>query len=96
MPGAGTTLAPGIRASTRSYLPASHSETMTATPRIDPSLTVNEILRRYPHTIATINAFGIDTCCGGGIPLETVARTHALELDTIMAALDAAIHRGAA
>ena len=39
-------------------------------PRIDPSLTVNEILLRYPAAVTVINAYGIDSCCGGGIFLE--------------------------
>jgi len=66
------------------------------TSRIDPTLTINEILLRYPRTIAVINAYGIDSCCGGGVPLETVARTNDLDLDAITTALDAAISRGVA
>ena len=58
---------------------------------IDPSLTINEIIRRYPTTIAVLNAFGVDTCCGGGEPLVAVARRDALDLDVIVAALNLAI-----
>ena len=60
-------------------------------PRIDPSLTVNEILRRYPAAVAVINAHGIDSCCGGGIPLETAAREQQLDLDAITTELDALV-----
>jgi regulator of cell morphogenesis and NO signaling len=58
------------------------------TPRIDPSLTVNEILLRYPAAVTVINAYGIDSCCGGGIPLEAVAREQQLDLDAITAELE--------
>ena len=60
-------------------------------PRIDPSLTVNEILRRHPAAVAVINAYGIDSCCGGGIPLETAAREQQLDLEAITSELDALI-----
>jgi regulator of cell morphogenesis and NO signaling len=43
-------------------------------PPIDPTLPVNEILRRYPAAVRALNAFGIDTCCGGAMPLEDAAR----------------------
>ena len=63
------------------------------TSRIDPARTINEILARHPATIAVINAFGIDTCCGGGVTLETAARDNGLDLATVTAALEAAITR---
>ena len=60
-------------------------------PRIDPSLTVNEILQRHPAAVTVINAYGIDSCCGGGIPLEAAAREQQLDLDAIRTELDALI-----
>ena len=60
-------------------------------PRIDPALTVNEILRRFPEAVTVMNAFGIDSCCGGGIPLATVAERHQLDLTAIIAALETAV-----
>jgi regulator of cell morphogenesis and NO signaling len=63
---------------------------------IDSALTVNELILRYPATIAVINAFGIDSCCGGGVPLKTVARRDELDLDALVAALEAVIPAGAA
>lgn len=38
------------------------------------AMTVNEALARWPHAGRALNAFGIDTCCGGGATLEQAAR----------------------
>jgi len=59
--------------------------------RIDAALTVNEILLRHPTTVSVLDAFGIDSCCGGGIPLETVASRHGLDITALMNALDRAV-----
>lgn len=55
--------------------------------QLDPSLTINEIVARHPETIAVFNRFGMDTCCGGGVPVEEAARRDGLDLDPILAAL---------
>ena len=55
--------------------------------QLDQSLTINEIVARYPETIAVFNRFGMDTCCGGGVPVEEAARRDGLDLDQILAAL---------
>ena len=46
---------------------------------ISPEMTVNEIAQRYPTTIPVLKSFGIDTCCGGALPLATVLEKHRLE-----------------
>ena len=61
--------------------------------QLDPSLTINEIVARYPETIAVFNRFGMDTCCGGGVPVEEAARRDSLDLDQILAALRDAMER---
>lgn len=55
--------------------------------QLDASLTINEIVARYPETIAVFNRFGMDTCCGGGVPVEEAARRDSLDLGQILAAL---------
>lgn len=55
--------------------------------QLDPSLTINEIVARCPETIAVFNRFGMDTCCGGSVPVEEAARRDGLDLDPILAAL---------
>jgi len=40
---------------------------------IDPDLSVNEIIRRWPATMGPLNDAGIDTCCGGAASLRDAA-----------------------
>jgi regulator of cell morphogenesis and NO signaling len=40
---------------------------------IDSSLSVNETILRHPETMPVFEAFGLDTCCRGGLPVETAA-----------------------
>ena len=60
-------------------------------PPLDPSLTVNEVLRRWPAAVTALNAFGIDTCCGGAAPLEAAAGEAGVALGEIVAAIEHAI-----
>ena len=55
---------------------------------IDPTLSINEIVHRYPVALGVLNEHGIDTCCGGAKPLEEVARRHALDLGRLRADLE--------
>jgi len=64
---------------------------------LDLCWTVNEIVQRYPAALAIFNSLGIDTCCGGALPLATVAEKHHIGLDVLRSALEQAIRgRGAA
>ena len=58
---------------------------------IDPSLTVNEIIARYPAAIGALNACGIDTCCGGGEPLTEAAREAGADVANVVAQVEAAL-----
>jgi regulator of cell morphogenesis and NO signaling len=55
--------------------------------------TVNEIVARHPETIAVFNRFGIDSCCGGGVPLGDAAHRDGAELDALLRALDKALEQ---
>lgn len=59
-----------------------------ATASIDCTLTVNEIVARHPAALAVFNAWGIDTCCGGGKSVEEVVRRHALDGAALCRALE--------
>jgi iron-sulfur cluster repair protein YtfE (RIC family) len=41
---------------------------------IDPACTIDALIARQPGTIFVLNAFGIDTCCGGS---DTIAEAAA-------------------
>lgn len=61
---------------------------MNATDRIDAALSVNELLRLHPETIAVFNDFGIDACCGGASPLAEAATRDGADLAALLAALE--------
>lgn len=64
---------------------------MTDTLRLDPALTINEIVARHPETIPVFNRFGLDTCCGGGVCVNDAARRDGIEPDAVITALNDAI-----
>jgi iron-sulfur cluster repair protein YtfE (RIC family) len=57
---------------------------------VDPSLTVNDVLRRWPAAVAPLNALGIDSCCGGGASLREAADEAGIPLDDLLAAIESA------
>jgi iron-sulfur cluster repair protein YtfE (RIC family) len=57
---------------------------------IDPNLTDNAVVQRYPAALGVFNARGLDTCCGGGLPVAEAARRHGLDLQELLAALEQA------
>ena len=61
------------------------------TSALDHSLSVNETIRRFPETLAVLNQFGIDTCCGGAESLDEAARSSTVRLEALMTELYAAI-----
>ena len=61
---------------------------------IDCNQTVNQIVTRHPETLAVFTAWGIDSCCGGGHPVEAVVRRHNLDREALCKALVTAIGEG--
>ena len=64
--------------------PVSSSADITA------EMTINEIITQHPETVAVFNRHGIDSCCGGGLPLAEVARKHRLDFIALLAELELA------
>ena len=58
---------------------------MTATTQ-----TVREIALEQPTSIRVFEQFGIDYCCGGRKPLSEACGANSLEIDAVLAALEAA------
>ena len=63
---------------------------------IDLQWTVNDVVQRYPATLAIFNSLGIDSCCGGALPLATVAERHNIPLDVLRTALERTIAQSGA
>jgi regulator of cell morphogenesis and NO signaling len=57
---------------------------------ITADLTVNEIITRHPATVAVFQRHGIDSCCGGALPLAEVARKHRIDFIALLAELEQA------
>ncbi len=52
------------------------------------TLTVNEIIRCWPATVAVFDRFGIDACCGGAVPPAEAAARDGADPETLGRALD--------
>jgi regulator of cell morphogenesis and NO signaling len=63
------------------------------TTQVGESSTVNEIVAQYPDTIGVFNQFGIDSCCGGGVPLADAAHRDGADVGALPAALQEVIER---
>ena len=58
---------------------------------IDPDATVNDIIAQHPASIAVLNQFGVDSCCGGGETLRAAAQHSGVDLDALIAELQRAV-----
>lgn len=68
-----------------------HTSLRTTHAPIAPTDALNLIVARYPQTLPVLQRFGLDTCCGGALPLHTAAEHHGLDLNQILVALRDAI-----
>lgn len=50
-------------------------------------MTVNETIQRFPQTVAVFDAHGIDSCCGGALPVAEAAARHSIPLPELLKAL---------
>ena len=66
------------------------SDTTEGVREIGPSMTVNEIIAAHPNTVAVFKRLGIDSCCGGALPIAEVARKHRLNFLELLTALEGA------
>jgi iron-sulfur cluster repair protein YtfE (RIC family) len=57
---------------------------MNTTQLPDARETLNEIVQRHPEALPVLHRYGFDTCCGGALPLEEVARRHGVELEPLL------------
>ena len=69
--------------------------TTSATPAtvLDCTQTVNETLRRFPATVTVFKAYGIDSCCGGALPVSEAAQRHGVDPDDLWSELLHAINQ---
>lgn len=64
---------------------------MSRRDELDPeSTTVHEAIGALPGAKTVFRELGIDTCCGGELPLSLAAEHHGVGLDRLLEALDRA------
>ncbi len=49
---------------------------------------INDVIKKYPQTIAVFNQFHVDSCCGGGQSIEKTATRDGVDVETLMQALN--------
>jgi iron-sulfur cluster repair protein YtfE (RIC family) len=63
--------------------------------KFDAGMSVNTTIRRFPESVAVFNQLGVDACCGGANSLAEAALEAGITLETLLAALEAAVPEGA-
>ncbi|MBI4295961.1 MAG: DUF542 domain-containing protein [Chloroflexi bacterium] len=54
-------------------------------------MVINDVIRRYPTTIAVFNRFRVDSCCGGGQSIDKTATADGVDIESLLKALNEAI-----
>ena len=67
---------------------------MLAEKVIDATVTVRQTMAQYPETKAVFAQFGVDTCCGSGVPILDAAHRDGADVDALLAALRATTSEG--
>ena len=67
--------------------PGESTDTMDLDPR---QTTVHDAMQRIAGAGDVFHRFGLDTCCGGELPLATAAEHHDVDLSRLLAALEEA------
>lgn len=49
---------------------------------------INDVIKRFPQTIKVFNDFRVDSCCGGGAPIETTAKRDGVDVEGLLKALN--------
>ena len=62
--------------------------TKTEEIRITGETTVNEAVRRFPATLTVFGSLGIDSCCGGTLPIAEAGRRHGADVPRLLAHLN--------
>ena len=50
--------------------------------------TVHDLVGRVAGSRAVFDRFGVDTCCGGEVPVALAARRHGVDLELLLDALE--------
>ena len=54
------------------------------------NMVINDVIKKYPQTIRVFNEYKVDSCCGGGAPIETTAKRDGVDVEGLLKALNEA------
>jgi iron-sulfur cluster repair protein YtfE (RIC family) len=54
-------------------------------------MVINDVIRKHPATIKVFNEYRVDSCCGGGAPIETTAKRDGVAVEPLVDALNFAV-----
>jgi regulator of cell morphogenesis and NO signaling len=54
-------------------------------------MVINDVIKKNPETIKVFNDYKVDSCCGGGAPIETTAKRDGVDVEALVNALNAAV-----
>jgi iron-sulfur cluster repair protein YtfE (RIC family) len=46
--------------------------------------TINAAIQQYPSVIRVFTAAGLDTCCGGALPIAEAAKKHGIDVNKLL------------
>ena len=49
---------------------------------------INDVIVKYPKTVAVFSKFKVDSCCGGGFSIEKTAKDDGVNLGDLMIELN--------
>ena len=52
---------------------------------------INDVIKKYPPSIAVFNEFRVDSCCGGGQSIEKTAAADGVDVNALLQALNEAV-----
>lgn len=61
--------------------------------KITLDMVINEVIKKYPRTIAVFNAYRVDSCCGGGQSVVKTAASDGVDVEALLEALNAAVEQ---
>ncbi len=56
-------------------------------------MVINDVIKKYPQTIRVFNDYKVDSCCGGGAPIETTAKRDGVDVEALLKALNDAVRQ---
>lgn len=60
--------------------------------KITREMIINDVIKKYPQTIAVFNTYRVDSCCGGGQSIEKTATVDGVDVEALLTALNQAVY----